>query len=224
MPLRPASASVSSPRCAGRRGLKGQGGSRAAPVSGSRHAVVLGLFQSPAGPSSTRCTSCRATRRGGRRGPGKRRWTSGRASTRCCTRRTSTSTTGAAGRGRGSHGAQLARTPLPSGDLPAAGRPPSSSRGQSLRMAGGSELRAPGGRGRGAAVLGPLLPGLWPRGPVCVPFPPLCALCRPQFPERPPDPVESDGGRGFFAGSQESITGRSPERSLFPESGAGVSG
>lgn len=68
-----------------------------ASVSGSHCAVVLGLFQSPAGPSSTRCTSCRATRRAGERGPGKRRWTSGRASTRCYTRRTNTSTTGAAG-------------------------------------------------------------------------------------------------------------------------------
>ncbi|XP_045858959.1 GDP-fucose protein O-fucosyltransferase 2 isoform X2 [Meles meles] len=50
--------------------------------------------QSPAGPSSTRCTSCRATRRAGERGPGKRRWTSGRASTRYYTRQTNTSTTG----------------------------------------------------------------------------------------------------------------------------------
>lgn len=52
------------------------------------------LFQRTAGPSSTRSTSCRVTRRGGKRAPGRRRWTSGPASTRRCTRRTSTSTIG----------------------------------------------------------------------------------------------------------------------------------
>lgn len=45
-----------------------------------------------------------------------------------------------------SRGGRVARTPLPSGDLPAAGCPPSSTRGQSIRMTGCSKLRAPGGR------------------------------------------------------------------------------
>lgn len=65
------------------------------------HAVRLGLFQSPAGPSSTRFTSCKVTQKDGKRGPGRRRSTSGPASTRCSTPRTSTSTTGAAREARG---------------------------------------------------------------------------------------------------------------------------
>lgn len=85
--------------CLGRQCCSVQGDSLSPDNLGSRPRSHLScLLQSLVGPSSTRSTSCKATRKAGRRGPGRRRLTAGPASSRRCTLRTSTSITGTAGR------------------------------------------------------------------------------------------------------------------------------
>lgn len=88
--------------CLGRQCCSVQGDSLSPDDLGSGPRSHLScLLQSLVGPSSTRSTSCKATRKAGRRGPGRRRLTAGPASSRRCTLRTSTSITGTAGRAMG---------------------------------------------------------------------------------------------------------------------------